>query len=289
MVREYIKIPKVIHIGDFGDMLHNFGSLALGTEVVYRLNDVSFVTPEMLMMLVTLSKLVYDKVQHPILWSELSSDVYSYLERLDVGNLMFVNLKRPPRASLYCRAHNGSESIVELAEIKKWKEIGGALKKTRGVVNRWFPDKPIQFRENLITLIKETVENSCDHSGKYPQDGICYYVVQKYQRKSGCVELDIAVSDVGVGMLESQRRVFPETKDDIAAIRGALLEGKSGRKSGGGMGYYAIREALGQLNGSLDIRSGQGVVLYNPTWVQPRVYRKNTSYPGTQLFFRCWG
>lgn len=87
-------------------------------------------------------------------------------------------------------------------------------------------------------------------------------------------------------MLESQRRVFPETKDDITAIRGGLIEGKSGRKSGGGMGYITIKEALGQLSGSLDIRSGQGVVLYNSTWEQPRVYRKSTSYPGTQLFFR---
>lgn len=289
MGREYINIPKVIQVGDFGDILQRANSLSLGTEAVCCLNEVSFITPEMLILLVTLSKLIYDKLRRQILWSDLSPDVYSYLERLDVDKLEFVNLKKPPRALPYHRAYNGSENIVELAEIKGWKEIGSALQKTRGVLNRWFPNKPIQFRENLITLLKETVENSCDHSGKIPQDGICYYVVQKYQRKSGCIELDIAVSDVGVGMLESQRRVFSETKDDIAAIRGALIEGKSGRKSGGGMGYITIKEALGQLSGSLDIRSGQGVVLYNPTWEQPRVYRKSTTYPGTQLFFRCRG
>lgn len=288
MGREYINIPKVIRIGDFGDILQRTSSLTSGTEVIYRLSEVSFITPEMLMLLVTSSKLIYDKIKRAILWSELPADVYSYLERLDVGDLEFVNLKKPPHTSLYNRAHNGSKNLVELSEIKNWKEVGGALKKTRGVVNRWFPEKPYQFRDSLITLLKETVENSCEHSGKHPQEGTCYYAVQKYHQNSG-IALHIAVSDVGVGMLESQRRVFPETKDDIAAICGALLEGKSGRKTGGGLGYYAIKEALGQLNGHLTIRSGQGVVQYNPAWERPKFYRKSTHYPGTQLFFQCRG
>lgn len=288
MEREYINIPNVIHVGDFGDILQRTNSLSVGTEVVCRLNEVSFITPEMLILLVTLSKLIYDKIGRQILWSELSPNVYSYLERLDVGNLEFVNLKRPPHTSLYYRAQTGSENLVELSEITKWKEMGGALKKTRSVVNRWFPEKPYQFCANLITLLKETVENSCDHSGKHPGEGICYYVVQKYHRNDG-IELHIAVSDVGVGMLESQRRVFPETKDDIAAICGALLDGKSGRETGGGLGYHAIKDALGQLNGRLTIRSGQGIVQYKPEWERPKFYRKSTHYPGTQLFFQCRG
>lgn len=288
MGRVYINIPQTIHIGDYGDVLQSTNSLSLGTEAYFCFKDVTFVTPEMLMLLVTLSKLVYERIHRPMIWSDLHPETYSYLERLDIGNLEFVNLKKPPHASLYHRARNGSENLVELSEIRNWKETGGALKKTRNVVNRWFPESRHEFRENLITLLKETVENSCDHSGKHPKEGTCYYAVQKYYRNGG-IELHIAVSDIGVGMLESQRRVFPETKDDIAAICGALLEGKSGRETGGGLGYYTIREALGQLNGHLIIRSGLGIVRYDPKWDRPRCYRKSARYPGTQIFFQCKG
>lgn len=289
MGREYINIPQKIYMRNFGDMLQKLDPLRSGTEATFCFEKKIFVTPEMLMLLVTLSKLSYDRVGRPVLWSGLSPENYSYLERLDVGNLRFVKLKKPEHALKYHRAIGGSDNLVELTEIENWKEIADAVKKTRSVVNRWFPEKPQQFRQNLITLIKETVENSCEHSGKHPQEGICYYAVQKYQQKNGDVELNIAVGDVGVGMLQSQRRVFPKTPDDVEAIRGALLDGRSGRKTGGGMGYLAIKEALGELDGEIIVRSGQGMIHYVSSKDQPRIYRKNTEYPGTQILFRCRG
>lgn len=229
-------IPETVAIrSDFGDTLQKLDTYSSGETVIYGFEKVSFVKPEMLMMLVTSSKLAYDRTQNPVLWCGLKPDVFSYLERLDVGNLDFVNLKRPPKATIFHRSASGSDNLVELSVIKNWKEIGSALSRTRGVVNRWLPEKPQRYRNNLITLLKETVENSIDHSSKHPQEGICYYLVQKYASHDKGIHLHIAVGDVGVGMLASLRRVFPDTKDDVAAICGALIEGKSGRKTGGGI------------------------------------------------------
>lgn len=290
MDRANIIIPEKVSIGaDFGETLQKLNSLTSKEVPNFNFEKVSFVNPDMLMMLVTSSKLAYDRAQHPVVWSGLRPEVYSYLERLDAGNLEFISLKRPASAKKYHRASNGSDNLVELSAIKNWKEIGGAVTRTRGVVNRWLPEKSPHYRNNLITLLKETVENSIDHSSEHPQEGTCYYVVQKYTAHNKGVQLQIAVGDVGVGMLTSLRRVFPETKDDIAAICGALIDGKSGRKTGGGMGYLSIRQALLELRGTLLIRSGQGIVYYDSLKDRPQIYRKNTQYPGTQVFFVCAG
>lgn len=100
MGRVYINIPERIHIRDYGDILKSTSSSLSGTEVVLCFKDVTFITPEMLMLLVTLSKLVYEKVHQPMVWSDLRSDTYSYLERLDIGTLEFVTLRKPPHTSL---------------------------------------------------------------------------------------------------------------------------------------------------------------------------------------------
>lgn len=274
---------------DFEDLIKKINGLGNGDQLKFDFSEFGFVTPESLIILVTASKLGYDKSNKPVAWEELKPDVYSYLERVNVNRIPFVQLKKPSKAKKFHRSNVQSDNLVEFTTITDWKDVGTAIQKTRGVINRWLPQKSGVYRNNLVTLLKETVENSVDHSGIHPNEGTCYYVVQKYMQRDGNIDIQIAVGDIGVGMLTSLRRVFQETKDDADAIMGALVEGKSGRKTGGGMGYVTIKEALSNLNGSLTIRSGSGIVLYKTSFTQPRIYREKTKYPGTQIIFHCGG
>lgn len=256
-------------------------------HITLKLSQLGFISPEALIILVTISKIIYDKTGNSVNWSEISAEMYSYLERVDVGNLEFIILKKPASAKKFYRSKT-SENLVELSVIKDWKEIGTAIQKTKGVINKWFPNKPMEYRNDLVTLIRETVENSIDHSGTIAMDGYCYYIVQKYE-KNGKIEIQIAVGDIGVGMLTSLRREFPNVKNDVEAICGALLEGKSGRKMGGGLGYHSIKDALSNLKGRLIIRSGMGIIKYKLDKNNPRIYRERMKvrYPGTQIIFYC--
>ena len=259
-------------------------------QFCFDFSRVGFVNPEALIVLVTASKLAFEKIQRPVLWDKLKPDIYSYLERVDITRVQFIELKKPKEAKKFYRSVRQSNNLVEFSIIKGWKEVGDAISKTKGVLNRWFPTKSTKYRQNLSTLVKETVENSIDHSGEHTNEGVCYYAVQKYEQQNGKVEIHIAVGDIGVGMLTSLRRVHPETKDDMDAILGALVHGKSGRPSGrGGLGYVTIKDALANLNGSLTIRSGKAIVLYESRNKYPRIYRQNPYYPGTQIVFRCEG
>lgn len=275
---------------DFDVLMDRVNMLEKTDQLCFDFSRVGFVNPEMLILMVTASKLAYEKTQRPILWIELKSEVYSYLERVNITGIQFLELKKPKEARKFYRSPTQSNNLVEFSIITGWKEIGDAISKTKGVLNRWFPNKSTEYRRNLSTLVKETVENSIEHSGEHLNDGICYYAVQKYERQYGQVEIQIAVGDTGVGMLASLRRVHLETKDDVEAILGALVYGKSGRLSGrGGLGYVTIKEALANLNGSLTIRSGKARVCYNSKYSSPHIYRQEPYYPGTQIIFRCGG
>lgn len=275
---------------DFDVFMDRINILEREDQLCFDFFRVKFVNPEMLILMVTASKLAYEKTQRPILWIELKADIYSYLERVNIASIQFLELKKPKEARKFYRSPTQSNNLVEFSIITGWKEIGDAISKTKGVLNRWFPNKSTEYKRNLSTLVKETVENCIDHSGEHSDEGICYYAVQKYENQSGKVEIYIAVGDVGVGMLTSLRRVHPETKDDTEAILGALVQGKSGRPSGrGGLGYVTIKEALANLNGNLTIRSGKARVYYNSKHSSPRIYRQNPYYPGTQIIFRCGG
>lgn len=257
-------------------------------HITLKLSQIDFVSPETLIILVTASKIIYDKTGNTVEWSEINPKTYSYLERIDAGKFNFIKLKKPASAKKLHRSKI-SENLVELSVITDWKEMGDAIQKTKGVINKWLPRKSIKYRNDLITLLKETVENSIDHSGERPKEGVCYYVVQKYERSNGKVEIQIAVGDIGVGMLTSLRRVFPETKTDVNAIWGAFVDGKSGREMGGGLGYHSIKEALSNLRGSISIRSGMGIIYYAHGSNRPYIYRKKVKYPGTQIVFHCKG
>lgn len=287
----------VLEVKDFISMLMDFdvwmkkiNNLEKDDRLCFNLSGVKFINTEALIVLVTASKLAYDKSLKNVLWDQLKPEVYSYLERVDVTRIRFISIKRPASAKKFNRAVTQSNNLVELSIIGNWKDIGDAIKKTKGVLNRWFPNKSADYHRKVITLIKETVENSIDHSGEHPNEGFCYYAVQKYEHSDGKVEIFIAVGDIGVGMLASLRRVYPDTKDDAAAIVGALIDGKSGRESGrGGLGYVTIKETLADLKGQLTIRSGKAAVKYSSLRCVPQVYRKKTFYPGTQIIFRCRG
>ena len=140
---------------------------------------------------------------------------------------------------------------------------------------------------HLSTLIKETVENSIEHSSAEPSNGFCYYVLQKYGHADGTTEVQIAVGDTGVGMLASQRRVHPSTKNDAEALLEAVWNGRSGREGGGGMGYINIKESLAPLHGKVYIRSGRAHLEHIAGDSYARIFRYSYSCPGTQIVFQC--
>lgn len=252
----------------------------------FDFSGVSSLTPQSLLLLVTASRFFYDNFGCVIEWISIELNVLSYMDRMNIGDVDFVKIERP---SFFQRIrYKKSDALVELSTIHNGREIGNAILETKNVFSSWLPDSGSECRYHLLTLIKETVENSVEHSSTIPSNGFCYYALEKSVLHNGETEVQIAVGDTGIGMLASQRRVHPSTKDDAEAIIKALMDGRSGREiGGGGMGYVNIRESLEPLNGEVCIRSGRVHVEHIAGAPYARIYRHTFNCPGTQIIFKC--
>lgn len=253
--------------------------------IIFDFGKVTFVTPCAIILVVTASKFWCNRFNHTVEWKNINSNVLSYMDRMNISELDFIDIERP---SLFKRKnYQKSDVLVELSVIKDIQQASSAIRKTKDILDRWLPSSHKTCKFNLATLIKETVENSIEHSSADPSNGSCYYLLQKYGYSNGSTQIQIAVGDSGVGMLTSQRRVYPATKDDAEALVNAVMHGKSGRKSGGGMGYVTIREALGPLNGKILVRSGRAHIVHAAGQSYASIYRHSCFSSGTQIVFLC--
>lgn len=253
--------------------------------VIFDFGKVTFVTPRAIILVVTASRFWCDRFNHAVEWKNINSNVLSYMDRMNVSELDFIDIERP---SLFKRKnYQKSDVLVELSVIKDIQQASSAIRKTKEILDCWLPSSHKMCKFNLATLIKETVENSIEHSSADLSNGSCYYLLQKYGFPDGSTQIQIAVGDAGVGMLTSQRRVYPATKDDAEALINAVMYGKSGRKTGGGMGYVTIRESLGPLKGKILVRSGRAHIVHAAGQPYASIYRHSCFSPGTQIVFEC--
>ena len=280
-----IKLPDNLSMKSV-DELYRVTIMSQGIcGVIFDFKNVTFVTPHNLILIVTASRFLSDRYNRAVEWKQIRPNILGYMDRMNISELDFISIERP---SIFKRhSYEKSDALVELSVIKDMQQIGSAIRQTREVLTRWFPDSGNGCKLHLSTLIKETVENSIEHSSAEPSNGFCYYVLQKYGHADGTTEVQIAVGDTGVGMLTSQRRVHPSTKNDAEALLEAVWNGRSGREGGGGMGYINIKESLAPLHGKVYIRSGRAHLEYVAGESYARIFRHSYSCPGTQIVFQC--
>lgn len=285
MEQKNIQVPDKLTLLSVDGMCSQLQSMNFGECAVFDLSNVKFVTPEALVLLVTASDLFHKKTGQVVMWKNANSNVRSYMDRMNINDLPFILLEHP--FFFKKRQFAKSNALIELSTIANSQEIGGAIIRTRDILNQWLPNSSQNYIRSLSTLFKESFENSIEHSSAEPSNGFCYYALQKYSCSDDTTEIQIAIGDIGVGILVSQKRMYPSTKDDVEAIIKAL-DGRSGRTSGnGGMGFANIRETLNCVNGHLTVRSGRARIEYPRKKSPAHIYRHNISYPGTQIIFKC--
>ena len=281
-----INVPDRLSM-DSADELYraSFSNLQGISWIVFDFAKVTFVTPLSIILVVTASSFWCNRFNHSVEWKNIDSKVLSYMDRMNISELDFIEIKRP--FLFKRRNYQKSDVLVELSVIKNIQQASSAIRKTKNILDYWLPGSHKTCKLNLATLIKETVENSIEHSSVDLSSGSCYYLLQKYGYSDGSTQVQIAVGDAGVGMLTSQRRVYPATKDDAEALINAVMHGKSGRKTGGGMGYVTIRESLEPLKGKIRIRSGRAHIVHAAGQPYANIYRHSCFSPGTQIVFEC--
>lgn len=158
---------------------------------------------------------------------------------------------------------------------------------TSDFLNEWFQDSAVinSYLKQISHYIFQIAGNSLEHSEKDGY-GICYYTFQRLSTKRG-TQLKVIFGDTGMGIKNSLKTTNQDLPDyDTTAIKKAFMEGWSSRKDqSGGLGFIAVRNALGKYGGEVSIRSGDAIMHYNSQNEVTSFNKFQYILPGTQTVF----
>jgi hypothetical protein len=139
---------------------------------------------------------------------------------------------------------------------------------------------PTEVIERAWAGVAETLENVFEHSRRRE----AFLIAQRYtERRSGHLRLELAIGDLGVGLLSTLRTRYP-VRTDEAAVQRAIQDGVSrykGGRRGGGL-YWVVRSAT-ETGGLFHLRSGSARIRVAHGQDEPLVSRLGVSRDGVQI------
>lgn len=185
---------------------------------------------------------------------------------------------KPLRPHAKCRSTTIPLKIVGYAEYDSWLEysVFPWLSSHLGFdIKREWP--------SFYAVIGEIFNNINDHAGL--DDCIASTIMQYFPKKN---EIEIAISDYGIGIPARVRKVLPQLHTDGAAIIKATEDNFSTKSTprNRGAGLHTIIQNTVEINGgNVTIISGYGAVEFNQIWLKgsPLGSAGGIRYPGTLL------
>ncbi len=207
---------------------------------------------------------------------ELRKDVHAYLRRIDffeyVNGIAYT--KDPFDDSDDWSRKSDSTSVLELVSVSEQSDIFDVGRRARQILQYWLGSES-QDIDRIISLLAEACSNVVDHS-----TDVGAVTVQKYEHHH-YVDVELAISDLGIGICKSLSSVHGEIADTVSGYIDKALNGWSARKGRGGQGLGAIQRIATKSGGSLYIRSETGSLLARPGGIKKK--DELAFFPGTQV------
>ncbi|MGV0107594.1 DUF4325 domain-containing protein [Nostoc sp. DSM 114160] len=144
----------------------------------------------------------------------------------------------------------------------------------------------IEYEKTLRYALSELLYNTLEHGHNSKIPSIIQF---SWYREKG--EISFIVADLGVGIKQHLRQVYPEIEDHVSAIQHALKPQVSGTflksnpyqaQNNAGVGLYLSSNIIRKLHADMHIVSGNGVVHISPTDVTGRI--TESQWPGTLVY-----
>lgn len=283
-----IPVRKLNYMDSYLDgLLWQAQKLTPAEKTVLDFKEVGFLRPECVVLMIIVSEMLFAKSEQAVEWTNLSPDEKSYLERINISQIPFLNVPKPEYK--WFRSKQPSKHLIELECISDPVQLQEAAIRTRDILKEWFPGdlRGSAFYSDAAVIIMEIVNNSIEHSVRnYTEEpGRCYFTTQRFQvQNSDQPNVVIAFGDAGMGIRNSLQRTNEWVPNsDSYAIKKALFEGVTSRVDGsGGLGLKRIVELLEKYGGTITVRSGYSAVYYAPQTQQLRVKKFREFIVGTQ-------
>lgn len=246
------------------------------TQITLNLSDVGWICPYGAVILLGACRYLAQFSGQPVQVSNLQTDVHAYLRRID----FFVRAERTAYTLDSFDATNelgrgpASTNVLELVPIGQPKDVYDVGNQAAKILSYWLVDSTYDS-DRVISLLAESCSNAVDHSGD-----VGVVTIQKYERSS-YVDVELAISDSGIGIRRSLSAVHRNIPDTDSGCIEQALAGLSARKGRGGHGLRAIQQIATASGGSLLIRSETGSVMAKPAGTNAQ--DGLAFFPGTQV------
>ena len=262
-----------------------------GSEIELDFSKITFLRPEVVILMIAVSKMIYEKNNRPVLWKGLPRESALYLQRIGINKIDFVQVERIEKSIFEYFVINNNQrtytNLIPLEIVQTPPQLENILKLLRDKLGEWFPGRPNNFSNDVCSIVSEIAGNSLEHSVLPGSSELptCYLTVQSY-RPSNKIEPNaiIALGDIGIGIGGSLRSA-QKRYGDSNAIQKALFGGVSRRENSGGLGFMEVSRVLKNNGGRITIRSGTGSVQYMPSRNNKEIKTHKFCLIGTQTAF----
>lgn len=253
-------------------------------RVILDLSDVTWICPYGTVLLLGVCRYLAQLGGGMVLVTAIQENVHAYLRRVDFFKCA---VGVASTSELFDEANDWSRSessstVLELVPISTSSDVYQVKNRARKILGHWLNNASYDI-DQIISLLAEACSNVVDHSGD-----IGVVTIQKYKQER-YVDIQLAISDLGVGIRRSLITTHHDLSDTSAGYIKQALDGLSARPDGrGGQGLGAIQRIATKSGGSLSLRSETGWVLVQATGQTER--DSLTFFPGTQVAvtFRSW-
>jgi hypothetical protein len=218
---------------------------------------------------------------HPVGLEALLPKIHAYLRRIDFFERSAGAAYPLDEFDITQELGRGpsSPSVLELSSVEDRDGIYRITQKARTILAYWLGITS-DDTDLIISLLSESCSNVLYHSQGSGTVAIQKYVHNNYGENF--VEIQLAISDKGVGIKESLRARHGSLSDTCSGYINLALDGWTDRlPSPEGQGLATMERIATKSGGSLYIRSGTGSVFSR---ANGRVAQDDlTFFPGTQI------
>ena len=248
-----------------------------GGPIALDLTSVNWIRPYGAISLLGICRYLKQFTHGPVRLTGLQNHIHAYLRRIDFFKCgtETVYTSDPFNSADDLGRSTSSSNVLELFSIRVHEDIYEVAARARHILAYWLGGTSYDI-DNIVILLSEACSNIVDHSG---DAGIV--TIQKYDRKH-CIDVNLAIGDLGRGIRQSLMAVHGAVSDTFAGYIEQALAGLSARPGErGGQGLGTIRRIATESGGSLHIRSEMGSVLAQASGTTARdgLY----FFPGTQI------
>lgn len=282
-----LKTVDVGYLGDDFPAMEDFYQKILDapSDDAYALDfaKVGFLTPANIIGLVIGARFLMQTSNCPVLIKNASSNILSYMERVDVfrSAKQWLFVEADANGEKWTRSDE-CESLLELTPILNENDSVLIVKKVNEVC------QPLKLSNihTILSIISELCQNAWEHS----QDRFSMVMVQRYhQFKTNKTIVHISIGDFGIGVRQCLVNWFGDFAEKTSDYLSAALGGKTSRASQrGGLGLQNIERTVTDENGILWLRSLDGSILSGgPN--NRRLQDNLAKIPGTQVTIQLEG